>query len=752
MPNIVMTKLKNQPKDKTVRLKIFDFLEKLAEDDSTYGLRVKKMNQAVDPRARTARIDKSWRAVLYLLEDKHQEHTWVFAGAWEHDVAIERARTLKVNLNEVNGAVELITETMPAASRPPGAAAAPAPSEPPASRYLHQFNYSLSDLVDELGFAQPVALRLLDAATEDEVLTLAESLENAWEQDAAVSLATGAPIDAIKDELRLQAPVLDEDASEDENILRALGNDVSKMQFTFVDDNVELRKIIEEGDFAAWRVFVHPEQARYSTGDYAGPLRLSGGAGTGKTVVLLHRARHLMMQNPNARVVLTTYTRALAENLKRDLLVLDPGIRIASALGEPGVLIRGVDQLGAAVRQKAGQAFGQAAGIILGEVRGGVRQITGSREGWSSASVGSTADLPAAVTTDTFLEGEYLHVVLPARVTSREEYFAIRRPGRGVALDRKKRDAVWSIIERYRDNARSMSSLSYAEVAEISAAWLDLYGEEAGVLADHVLIDEGQDLSPPQWKLLRALARPARNDMFIAEDAHQRIYGHPVVLARCGIAIVGRSRRLTLNYRTTAENLAFAVRSLEEGDFIDAEGGTTDVAGYHSARRGPTPIVFGARNEPEQLASVCDLIESWVSDESVDAGTVAVLARTNDRALAVRDALVGRGIPANHIKSAQATSDRVLTLTMHTAKGMEFSRVVLFDVSEGVVPSTWMLDSAAPEERDEVMLHERSLLYVAASRARDALAVTWSGSPSPLLHADTPTHDITTEEHSGATI
>lgn len=752
MPNIVMTKLKNQPKDKSVRLKIFDFLEKLAEDDSTYGLRVKKMNQAVDPRARTARIDQSWRAVLYLLEDKHQERTWVFAGAWQHDVAIERARTLKVNLNEVNGAVELIAETMPTPFRLPGAETGRTASEPPALKYLHQFNYSLSDLVDELGFAPPVALRLLDAATEDELLALAEGLENAWEQDAAVSLATGAAIDAIRDELRLQAPVLDQDASEDDNILRALGNDVSKMQFTFVDDSVELRKIIEEGDFAAWRVFVHPEQARYSTGVYAGPFRLSGGAGTGKTVVLLHRARHLTMQNPNARVVLTTYTRALAENLKRDLLVLDPDIRIASALGEPGVLIRGVDQLGAAVRQKAGPAFGRTAGIILGEVRGDIRQITGSREGWSSAAAGSAGDLPAAVTTDVFLEGEYLHVVLPARVTSREEYSAIRRPGRGVALDRLKRDAVWSIIERYRENARSTSSLSYAEVAEISAAWLDLYGEEAGVLADHVLVDEGQDLSPPQWKLLRALARPARNDMFIAEDAHQRIYGHPVVLSRCGIAIVGRSRRLTLNYRTTAENLAFAVRSLGEGDFIDAEGGKTNVAGCHSARRGPDPIVFGAQTGQEQLARVCDLIEGWTSDESVDAGTVAVLARTNDRALAVREALVGRGIPANHVKSAQATSDRVLTLTMHTAKGMEFSRVVLFDVSEGVVPSTWMLDSADAEERDEVMLRERSLLYVAASRARDALAVTWSGSPSHLLYADTPTRDVTTEESSGATV
>lgn len=751
MPNIVMTKLKNQPKDKSVRLKIFDFLEKLAEDDSTYGLRVKKMNQAVDPRARTARIDQSWRAVLYLLEDKNQERTWVFAGAWEHDVAIERARTLKVDLNEVNGAVQLIAATMPIEARPSTIAPAPAASSPGKSRFLEQFNYSLSNLVEELGFPPSIAQQLLDASTEDDVLAIAEGLENAWEQDAAVSLAAGASIDAIREELRLETPTHEAEATEDERILRAFDNDVSKMQFTFVEDNEELRKIIEDGDFAAWRVFLHPEQARYSTADYAGPFRLSGGAGTGKTVVLLHRARHLMAQNPDARVVLTTYTRALAENLKRDLLLLQPDIRLASDLGERGVLIRGVDQLGAAVRQKAGTTFGQAASIILGEARGRVAQVHGNREGWAAAAA-AAPHFSDAASTDAFLESEYLQVVLPARVTSREEYFAIRRPGRIVALDRKKRDAVWSIVEQYRENARSTASLSYAEVAEIGAAWLDLYGEEVGVLSDHVLVDEGQDLSPSQWKLLRALARPARNDMFIAEDAQQRIYGHPVVLARCGIAIVGRSRRLTLNYRTTAENLAFAIRSLSDGDFLDAEGGATDITRYRSARRGPTPVVLGAPSERLQLDQVGDLVESWLEDDSVDAGTVAVLARTNDRALAVRDALVSRGIPTNHVKSAQPSRDRVLTLTMHTSKGMEFSRVVLFDISEGSVPSKWMLDHAAPEEREDVMLQERSLLYVAASRARDALAVTWSGAPSPLLHPAAPGRATTDQEPSVAAV
>lgn len=739
MSNVVFSKLKNQPTDKVVRLKIFDFLEKLAEDDTSQGLRVKKMNQAVDHRARTARIDQNWRAVLYLLEDQRRERTWVFAGAWEHDVAIERAKTLKVTLNEINGAVELIATTASTEKTAPPAQA-PVNRTSSARGFIEQFNYSLANLTDELGFEPSTAASLLGAKTEDEVLALAEGFQNVWEQNAALSLAAGESIGKIRIDLGLEAPVAKAAETDDERIIRALRSDASRMQFAFAEDTDELRTIIEDGDFAAWRVFLHPEQSRYATGSWNGPFRLSGGAGTGKTVVLLHRARHLAQANPAASIVLTTFTRALAENLKRDLALLDPDLPIADELGDPGLLIRGVDQLAAAVRARASRGFGDAAAAVFGLNPGQVRTITENGAGWKAAVQAANTGGLGGLGSEGFLSAEYINVVLPARVWSADEYFEIRRPGRRVALDRARRKSLWAVIEEYRDSARSAASLSYAEVAEVAAAWLDLEGERSNARVDHVLVDEGQDLSPSQWNMLRALARPGTNDLFIAEDTHQRIYGSHVVLAHCGIAIVGRSRRLTLNYRTTAENLSFAVRALEDAVFLDGEGDAADVQGYRSARHGPVPLGAGCASDAEQLEWVASAIEGWLSD-GVEPASIAVLTHSKDRAGVVKETLTDRGVPAEQVQSAQSGGgDRVLTMTMHTAKGMEFSRVVLFDISDGTIPGAWT-EHLSPEEREDALLRERSLLYVAASRARDTLAVTWRGRPSSLLHMGSATDE-----------
>ena len=148
----------------------------------------------------------------------------------------------------------------------------------------------------------------------------------------------------------------------------------------------------------------------------------------------------------------------------------------------------------------------------------------------------------------------------------------MRRPGRGVALDRAKRAAVWDVIEAYRAQARIAGSVDFAEAATIAAAHLRRVASTQGAyVADHVLVDEGQDLGPAHWQLLRALAGEHADDLFIAEDSHQRIYGQRIVLSQFGIRIVGRSQRLTLNYRTTAQNLAYAINVLEGGKYVDLE-------------------------------------------------------------------------------------------------------------------------------------------------------------------------------------
>jgi superfamily I DNA/RNA helicase len=736
MPHIVMTKLKEPNHDKTVKAKIMTFLQKLQEDDTSVGLNIEKMKNPADQRARTGRVDLALRAVLYRIDTADSEPVYVYAGTWEHDEAIERARTRKLRVNPVNGIAELIEvstpESAPESNRYVADRVAPEVEAP----YLHGLGYNASELI-ALGFDEQTVSALFAATSADELFTIAETFENQWQESVVLGLAVGDSIEKITADLAIDttAPI-DElpevIENEDAHILESLRHPASQMQFTLVENNEELRRVLEDGDFGAWRVFLHPEQRKYATQNYNGPFRLSGGAGTGKTVVLLHRSRHLHQLQPNARIVLTTFTKALAGNLQRDLERLDPTFTLAQELASPGVLVRGIDALAAAVKDAAGSQFPAAASSVLGGAIEQVNSVHANRDGWREAIDDVDPRLPEAILTPTFFEAEYVQIILPNRVTSAEEYAATRRPGRGIALDRAKRALVWDIIEQYRKRARLFGQLSFAEVAEIGAAWLESRPEGTKPLADHILIDEGQDLVPSHWRLIRAIVPASANDVFIAEDTHQRIYGQHVVLSRYGLKITGRSRRLTLNYRTTEQNLRYAMQILEAGEYVDSANDIEGVAGYRSARRGPAPQMMPAKDDDEQFANIAELVGEWL-DLGVAPGTIAVLARSNNRAKHVQDALAQHGISAELLTNAKSHLTRPVVLTMHTAKGMEFSRVVLFDASEGSIPLPWALQEYAPEEMDDALLRERSLLYVAASRARDELVVSWKGAPSSLL-------------------
>jgi superfamily I DNA/RNA helicase len=745
MPLLVMANMQ-QKLEKVVQLKLFAFMAKLQTDDTLPGLHIEPIVNSADARARTGRVDQKLRAVLYKIEVPSGPTTYVCAGVYEHDEGTAIAKSQILRVNPINGVTELIAA--PAQGPAPAAPheAWQAPDQPTASprAFLEQFGYTTDDLTTSLGFDVATAERLLAIRAEDDLLAFAESLPNQWQQNAALGLAVGDSIEGIKtslglggasanaavlaaderpDEAAISFPSEDADASE---LLESLTRPASQMQFTFVEDDEELRRVIEGGDFGAWRVFLHPEQRAYSTRAYKGPFRLTGGAGTGKTVVLLHRARELAADT-SARIVLTTFTRTLAGMLDRDLRRLDPQLSRAEQLSETGVLTAGIDQLAHAVRDAAEPTGWERASIeALGWDAERSASLVSNATGWDEALFDAKPDLPSELLSPAFMESEYLQVILPSGVTSRADYFAARRPGRGVALDRTKRAQVWSVVEQFRRNARAHRRLSWAELSSVAAAYLDAHPEERP--ADHVLVDEAQDLTPSHWAMLRALAGEHGNDLFVAEDSHQRIYGQRVVLSRLGIKIVGRSRRLTLNYRTTQQNLRYALGVLEGGEFTDSEGAAQDEHGYRSARLGPEVQVRGHQTPAAQYDALAAQIEEWTA-QSGDPESIAVLVRTKTATETVVQQLATRDVPATE-KSARG---KVRVMTMHSAKGLEFSRVVLFDVSEGVVPNKLALQHAAPEERADAELRERSLLYVAASRARDELIVSWQGAPSSLL-------------------
>ncbi len=236
-----------------------------------------------------------------------------------------------------------------------------------------------------------------------------------------------------------------------------------------------------------------------------------------------------------------------------------------------------------------------------------------------------------------------------------------------------------------------------------------------------MLVDEGQDLLPSHWQLLRAVAAVGSDDLFIAEDSHQRIYGPRVVLSRYGISIVGRSRRLTLNYRTTAQNLRYAVGVLDGGRFVDIED-LPEQQGYRSARTGPEPRLIDTPTITAELDTVAEILRGWLAD-GVIPETVAVLVHDRRQRDRIASGLGERGIAVRPVDRERPGSGRPLVMTMHRAKGTEFSKLVLVGV--GAVTDADRARLAALDDSDiaDSELRERSLLYVAATRARDELVV-----------------------------
>ncbi|WP_022909111.1 3'-5' exonuclease [Aestuariimicrobium kwangyangense] len=733
MPQIILGPQQYAPKkqvDGSVRGKAYSFLAKLAEDDSLPGLHIEPIVNSIDPRVRTGRVDDFWRAVLFKVQGHEQEAIYVYLGVWPHDAASAFAMRAQLKVNPVNGIAELLLADEPVVLSPPIRPVTPEQTQP-VEPLLVRLGLTLAALTDDLGLDHEVAELALECLEAEDIVELA-ALVTGWQGVALIDLSAGRSIEAVKEALAIdvaEAPASVEDA--DVALAAALSHPAARLQFAFIEDNEELRRAIEDADFAAWRVFLHPEQRKYAERSWKGSFRLSGGAGTGKTVVLLHRARNLARKNPQARIVLTTYNKTLADSLLRDLRVLDPTLTIADKLGEPGVLVRGVDAAARSVIQSGSPALDSAVSRVLGSRTSQIGKVT-DRNAWRDAIDSDGSGLSANLRSPAFFQAEYELVLLPNRVKTLEEYAKVRRPGRGVPLDRNARAAVWAVINSYRLSAGIHGSADFPEVAAIAAEVLNASGARP---ADHVLVDEGQDLSPTQWQFLRALAEEGPDDLFSAEDSHQRIYGNHVVLGRCGIKIVGRSQRLRLNYRTTAQNLRYAVSVLTGTEFVDLEEGKEDASEYRSARSGPLPRLIPAANLTDELDRAATVVRTWLDELKEGEGpeTIGLLVRTEKVGEQLVRALEERHVPSRFVSEKSVPVGKPVVMTMHRAKGMEFARVLIFGVDSSALPAPFTLKDVPEADKADILQRETSLLYVAATRARDELVITWAGDPSTIL-------------------
>lgn len=760
-----------------------NFLQKLSADPTNPSLKIKTLTNAVDKRVRTGRINDQFRAVLFEIRDKDTHH-FVLVDVDSHDEGNLKAERLdparlRLDVNPINGITTLIKEE-PAAgaavaeSQVKAEAAAQAARElaakqakavaeekgveaelvekqSPAPREVLG-ELTPEKLWEELGIDPALTEQVLALESEDGLDALLQSRPK-WEHEAVLALVAGYSVEETRDSLGLRKVTEAEAAeSEDARLLAGLRRAAAELEFAYVDDveTESLRSVIESGSFDQWRVYIHPEQRRMAEASYSGSARVFGGAGTGKTVVAVHRANNLVMERvagAGPRVLLTTFTKGLAQGLKSQLNALNPSYPEAGEPGEDGVW---VDNIDAVVRKVVSlgtpEEVEEATRRVLGVAAPRVRPYTemAARQVWEGALESADETMPREIANEAFLQAEYETVVLANRITSQAEYLKVARAGRGTPLNRKQRKQVWAVLESLMQTQAIDGQLFWPTMSAVGAEILNVRYEPGGSMFDHVVVDEAQDFNAGHWRFLRACVAEGANDIFIAEDSHQRIYGNPLTLSHFGISTRGRaSRRLTLNYRTTKENLDYALRILVGGDmdFLDAEGAVDSVGGYRSARSGPAPMIVSASSEDEEFAVAAALINGWLeeAEHAAEEGKhkevrVGVMCRTRGQLSRVVSGLADEGIDAVQTKNAElASHEQVSVMTMHGAKGMEFTHVILMGVGKEVMPLRFRLKNLSEEDARSALQRERSLLYVAASRARDALVITTVGERSELL-------------------
>jgi len=461
--------------------------------------------------------------------------------------------------------------------------------------------------------------------------------------------------------------------------------------------------------FALWRIYLHPTQHRLAHGSFRGPARVTGGPGTGKTVVALHRAQHLAGSAPADRSVLvTTFTKTLAGSLEDSLRMLI----------DDEALLRRVD-----VRH-----IDQIAHQVTASRHGRLQVLSDSekRDRWRLLI--TTFNLSY---TEAFLDQEWLHVVLAQGITAREEYLTAARSGRGRPLGTRAREELWPALTAFEAELRSEGRWTHETICMEAARLLEL--AEAKPYR-HIIVDEAQDLSPWQWRMLRAAVPSGHDDLFLVGDTHQRIYHHRVSLKQVGIDIAGRSERLKINYRTTVEILGWSLGLLRGEHIDDMNEDLETLAGCRSEVHGAPPVLRGANTRSAEMEHLASVVLSWL-DGGVQPAQVGVAARSGVLVDEAVNALAGAGIAAVSLGKRTARDGEVAVATMHRMKGLEFRCVAVVGVGQHQMPAPAAVTSATDDQRshDLDIQRERCLLFVACTRARENLLVSWHGTPSPLL-------------------
>ena len=664
---------------KAVKTTAFD----LQLNPANPGMSFHRLDKAKDKNFWSVRVSGNIRLIVH-----RSKASLLLCYVGHHDKAYDWAERRRLETHPKTGAAQLveIRETVQEILIP---TYAEAPKPTPAKSPLFA---GISD-EDLLTYGVPPEwLPDVRQADEDSLLTLADRLPGEA-AEALLELATGGK------------PLLPQPVAP---VANPLDHPDAQRRFR-VMNNVEELQCALESPWDRWSVFLHPEQRQLVERHYTGPARVSGSAGTGKTVVALHRAVFLARANQNARVLLTTFSHMLANALctqLRRLIGNEP--RLAERLE-----VRSINAAGEHLYKSRFGQLNLAPPEVVQEL---LRAASESEENHKFS--------------ERFLLTEWEQVVDAWQLDTWEAYRDVVRLGRKTRLSEPRRTILWSMFERVRAGLASRNMITRSEMfTKLATA----FAESRNPPFDFIVVDEAQDIGVAHLRFFAGLGRHRPDSLFFAGDLGQRIFQQPFSWLALGVDIRGRSKTLRVNYRTSHQIRMQADRLLGP-EVSDADGNREERRHTVSVFNGPVPEIRVLSSQEEEIEHV----GRWLSGRKKDGvaphefGVFVRSAAELDRA---RSAVQLSGLPFRVLdENVETTSGHVSISTMHLAKGLEFRAVVVMACDDEIIPLQERIETVGDAaDLQEVYDTERHLLYVACTRARDHLLVTSVAPASEFL-------------------
>ena len=664
---------------KAAKMSAFD----LQLDPSAPGLQMHRIDKSKDANFWSVRASRELRIIVH-----KTAASLLLAFVGHHDEAYAWAERRRIEAHPRTGIAQIVEvreRVEEAAPAPAALPLFPAVAEAPAPFVSRKALFAGLSVDQLLSVGVPVDWTAdVLTATEHDFFAMAGHLP-AEAGEALLEYATTG-------QLAVPAPVAPAEA---------FAAPDARRRFKAVESQDELAQALE-APWYAWSVFLHPSQRAVVERVFNGPARVAGSAGTGKTVVALHRAVRALRADPLARVLLTTFSEPLAASLSAKLAVLaGPGGGIV-----PRVSTVSFQGLALELFQLA---FGRKPRVA------GEDQVAKAL-----AAAASAAGLKGF--SQRFLVAEWTQVIDAWRVTDPEAYAGVPRLGRKNRLGSKQRLVLWPVFEATGAALSAQGALTWPGVFHALA---DHYAARDDKPFSHVVVDEAQDLGVPELRLLAAVAPATGQDrLFFAGDLGQRIFQQPFSWKALGADVRGRSYTLKVNYRTSQQIRALA-DTLLPAEVRDVDGRVEDRRGTISVFEGPAPLVEILGHEAAEISRVADFLKAAI-DAGVASAEIGVFVRSRAELPRARAAVEAAGLAPAELSERQVdTQGRVAIGVMHLAKGLEFKTVAVMACDDEVLPLAERIDAVVEEsDLDEVYETERHLLYVACTRARDRLLVT----------------------------